>query len=69
MVEKLTRVENGMFNEYYEGSNWSKRVVCILDNNCVRYMGFVNGKRVTRREYSNTSKATCMARALAWLNK
>ena len=23
----------------------------------------------TRREYSNTGKATCMARALAWLNK
>lgn len=71
MIEKLTKVEGGFFDEYYTGECGSKRVVCILDNNCVRYMGFVYGKRVTRREYGNTekSKATCMARALEWLNK
>ena len=71
MIEKLTKFEGSHFREEYAGECGSKRVICILDNNCVRYMGFVNGKRVTRREYGNTdrNKATCMARALDWLNK
>jgi len=69
MVEKLTKVESPIFNERYEGEFGSKHVVCILDNNCVRYIGFEKGKRVTRREYGNDKKATCMARAMAWLNK
>ena len=71
MIEKLTHVKDSAFREKYEGFNGDKRVVCILDNNCVRYMGFVRCKRTTCREYGNTEKdkATCMARALAWLNK
>lgn len=69
MVEKLTKVEDFMFQEKYEGECGSKRVVCILDDNCVRYVGFLNDKRVVRREYDNNKKALCMDRALAWLNK
>lgn len=69
MVEKLTKVEDTLFQEKYEGERYSKRVVCILDDNCVRYVGFVNGKRVVRREYDNNKKAVCMARAIEWLNK
>lgn len=69
MVEKLSKVEDVMFQEKYEGERRDKRVVCILDENCVRFVGFVNDKRVVRREYQNNNKAVCMARAIEWLNK
>jgi hypothetical protein len=69
MIEKLTKSEDPMFQEKYEGERCSKRVICILDDNCVRFVGFVNNKRVVRREYANNKKALCMARAIAWLNK
>ena len=69
MIEKLTKVEGSAFRECYEGYNGDKRVVCILDNNCVRYTGFKACKRTTCRKYTNAQKDICMARALAWLNK
>ena len=69
MIEKLTKSDDPMFQDIYEGSLRSKRVICILDDNCVRFVGFVNDKRVVRREYANNKKALCMARAIAWLNK
>jgi hypothetical protein len=69
MVEKLDRVKDHYFDEYYVGYNGSKTVVCILDDNCVRFVGFDNAKRKTRREYSNDKKELCMRRAIAWLNK
>jgi hypothetical protein len=69
MVEKLIQVKDHYFDEYYVGYNGSKTVVCILDDNCVRYVGFDNAKRKTRREYSNDKKELCMRRAIAWLNK
>lgn len=70
---ELKKVQNPMFNEYYEGtavSGW--KVTCILDNMCVRYTVFdVNGKRKSRREYGNTpkSKETCFKRATEALNR
>lgn len=69
MVEKLIRVKDYAFEQYYVGYNGSKCVVCILDDNCVRFVGFDNAKVKTRREYSNDKKDLCMRRALAWLNK
>ena len=69
MVEKLNRVKDYMFEHYYVGYNGSKTVICILDDNCVRFVGFDNAKRIVRREYSNSKKEMCMSRALAWLNK
>lgn len=69
MIEKLTKVEDALFQEKYEGERNNKRVVCILDDNCVRYIGFVNGKRVVRREYANGRQGLCVARAIGWLYK
>lgn len=69
MIEALTKTRHPFLDEFYVGQNGSRRVECILDNYCVRYMGYVNGKRTTRREYDNNNKELCMARALAWLNK
>lgn len=67
-MKELVKVENYMFTEYYEGTCWNKKVVCILDDNCVRFVGFVNGKRTVRREYSNKNKEMCMRKATEWLN-
>lgn len=67
-VEKLTKVNDHMFKEYYVGYNGTKCVVCILDDNCVRFVGFDNAKRIVRREYSNEKKELCMSRAIKWLN-
>lgn len=69
MVETLIQVKDHYFDEYYVGYNGSKKVVCILDDNCVRFVGFDNAKRKTRREYSNDKKELCVRRAIAWLNK
>lgn len=69
MIVNLTKSADPMFQEKYEGKCHSKRVICILDENCVRFVGFVNDKLVVRREYANNKKSLCMARATAWLNK
>lgn len=70
-MAELKKVENTIFKEYYEGLNGSRRVVCILDNNCVRYMVFVNGKQKNRQEYGNglNAKDRCFKYAAKALNK
>ena len=70
---KLTKVDHDMFSEYYEGTNGTRKVACILDQNCVRYMVLVPGKHgmkvASRREYANGSEARCFAAAEKALNK
>ena len=68
-MKEMIKVKNEMFNEYFEGSNGSRRVTCILDDYCVRYMVFENGKRKSRREYSNNKKDLCFKNAEKALNK
>ncbi len=70
---ELKKVQNPMFNEYFEGtavSGW--KVICVLDKMCVRYTVLdVNGKMKGRHEYGNTSKSkeTCLKRATEALNR
>ena len=70
-MAELKKVENTMFKEYYEGLNGPRRVVCILDNYCVRFMVFENGKQKSRREYGNepSAKDRCFKYAVKALNK
>lgn len=67
----LKKVENTTFKEYFEGINGPRRVVCILDDHCVRYMVFENGKQKIRREYGNEpgAKDRCFEYAVKALNK
>lgn len=76
MTYELNRTENAMFDEYYEGIIENRRrVICILDDYCVRYMVFTYSragwKKVSCREYGNApkSKALCLANATKALNK
>lgn len=41
-MAELKKVENNIFKEYYEGRNDGRRVICILDLNCVRYYRAAN---------------------------
>lgn len=68
-MEKLYKKEDKIFNEIYEGINGKKRVVCILDNNCVRYMKYIGIKRIGINEYENNQKERCFKLATNWLNK
>lgn len=68
-MNELFKKENGNFKEYFEGTNGSRRVTCILDDNCVRYMVFLNGKLKSRREFSNSKKEMCFRNATKALNK
>lgn len=68
-MAKLEKVNDKMFNQMFEGVNGSRRVVCILDSCCVRYMVFENGKRKSRREFSNGQEAICFRNAEKALNK
>lgn len=72
-MAELKKVENNMFKEYYEGRNGDRRVICILDQNCVRYMVFAPGKwgdrQIARREYSNGRESLCFKNAVKALNK
>lgn len=66
---KLVKVKSEMFEDMYEGTNGSRKVTCILDNNCVRYMVFENGKKIRRSEFSNDQKEKCFANAEKALNR
>ncbi len=68
-MAELRKIENSIFKNYYEGINGKRRVICILDSNCVRYMVFENGKKKSRKEYSNGSEKLCFNNALKALNK
>jgi len=65
----LTKTENNLFKEYYEGTSGTRRVVCILDDFCVRYMVFEKGKQKSRREFSNDKKELCFRNAEKALNR
>lgn len=71
-MKKLVRVESPVFSEYYEGCNGQRKVCCILDLNCIRYMVLEPGKwglrQVARREYRNGNEALCFANAEKALN-
>lgn len=70
-MKELKKTQSNMFNEYFEGVAVSgARVVCILDDYCVRYMVFNHlGERVSRREFKNANKELCFKRATEALNK
>lgn len=70
-MKELKKVDGTIFNEYYEGVAVSgAKVICILDDYCVRFSVYdKHGKRMARREYGNTGKATCFKRATEALNK
>ena len=68
---ELTKRDNTIFAEYYEGTAVSgARVICILDDYCVRFSVYDrNGKRIARHEYANNNKALAFRKATEWLNK
>lgn len=69
-MKELIKLENGLFyNDYYIGVNGTKKVICILDDYCVRYIVTVNEKQVSRREFSNDKKELCFKNATKALNK
>ena len=77
----MKRVIDGFFNEIYVGEtdafdykNYKLnqiKIVCILDNNCVRFTRSVNGKKVYSKEFSNTEgdKERCLELATKMYNK
>lgn len=69
MVKELVKIKDYLYDEIYVGINGNKKVVCILDNNCVRYVVSVNGKVKSRREFSNDKKELCFKNATKALNK
>ena len=68
-MNELIKTKNPLFDEYYEGTCGGKKVICILDDNCVRYMVFENGKNKSRREFCNYNKELCFKNATKALNK
>lgn len=68
MIE-FKKVDNYVFNEYYEGVKGDKKVIVILDENCVRYHVIMNGKHKRKSEFDNNSKEKCLKNALMVLNK
>ncbi len=68
-MKELQKTTNNYFNEVFTGINGNKEVWCCLDNNCVRYAVKVNGKLITKREYSNNKKDLCFINATKALNK
>lgn len=69
MVELFRTNGGGIFKEFYAGKNGSREVTCILDDNCVRYMVFENGKLKSKREFSNEKKSLCFTNARKALNR
>lgn len=68
MVE-LKKESNEVFDNFYTGTNGSKTVNCILDDNCVRYIVLQDGKIKSRREFNNIKKDICFKNATKALNK
>ena len=68
-MAELKKVKDAIFDEYYEGVNGLRRVICILDPFCVRYMVLENGKKKIRQEFSNGKESLCFKNALKALNK
>lgn len=68
-MKKLLKKEDKIYKEKYEGTNGIKRVICLLDDNCVRYIKFVNNTRIGIKEYENNEKEICLKSATNWLNR
>ena len=68
MVE-LRKENNGLFTDFYTGTNGNKTVNCILDDNCVRYIVFEKGKIKSKREFDNSQKKLCFINATKALNR
>lgn len=68
-MKELVKIENWSFDNYYEGTNGTKKVICILDDYCVRYHVKVNGKETSRKEFTNDKKELCFKNATKALNK
>lgn len=68
-MNELLKINCEGFKEYYIGTNGQKKVVCILDKNCVRYMVYTNGKLKSKREFSNGKEDICFKNAMKALNK
>lgn len=66
---ELTRVNSDWFKEYYRATNGKREIICILDENCVRYVIKVDGKMKSKREYDNANKKACFQAATRALNK
>lgn len=71
---KLKRTKNDYFNCFFEGINGKNKVMCILDENCVRYAAFKltnlnTWRKVKTSEFSNDKKALCFKNATKALNK
>ena len=77
----MKKVVDSFFNEIYVGETDSFdcknyklnkiKIVCILDNNCVRFTRSVNDKKVYCKEFSNTKsdKERCLELATKMYNK
>lgn len=74
-MTQLERETNSQFfKESYIGKNGWKKVICILDDDCVRYVVCDTRKPIMkavikRREYKNDKKQLCFERATQELNK
>lgn len=68
-MKTLVKVEHEVFREYYEGINGQRRVCCILDQNCIRYTVFENGKKKRTSTFSNGQENTCFRNAVNALNR
>jgi len=74
----LEKSEDKIFNRIFVGTKEvmnkdyrmiERKVTCILDKNCVRYVVVENGKQISRREFANGKEELCFKNATKALNK
>ena len=72
-MRELVKVKSLVFEEQYEGIVGDQKIVCVLDDNCVRWTTCrkIKGvwKLVGKHEYQNSNKARCFNEATKALNK
>lgn len=77
-MTKLIKINDNFFDEIYAAERFAmkkdystvkRRVVCILDDYCVRYVVYENGKKLRTSEFSNDQKEKCFANAEKALNR
>jgi hypothetical protein len=68
-METLIKREHEIFKDYYVGTNGNKTVTVVMDEYCTRYIVYINGKQISKKEYSNEKRHLCFPRAIAQLNK
>lgn len=68
---KLEKIKSRFFNEIYTAEKDNKKVIVILDNNCVRFHKYVaqfeNWKEIGKSTYNNKNKEMCKRNALKYL--